>query len=199
VSFGTLALGLTSAAKTVTLKNVGTSAITITSIAVTGAEAGDFPETATTCGASLGAAASCTVSVTFKPSTTGARSATLTFTDSASGSPQKLTLSGVGTTAELSSTSLSFGSVTVGSSALNTVTLKNVGTTAITISSITIAGADPGDFGQSGCGGSLAAGVSCTISVTFKPTKTGARSATLKIADSAAGSPQQVSLTGTGS
>jgi hypothetical protein len=45
----------------------------------------------------------------------------------------------------------------------------------------------------------LAAGASCTISVTFKPTKTGARSATLKITDNAAGSPQQVLLSGTGS
>jgi hypothetical protein len=199
LNFGTLALGLTSAAKTVTLKNVGTSAITITSIAITGTEAGDFPQTATTCGASLAVAASCTVSVTFKPSTTGARSATLTFTDGASGSPQKVPLSGVGTTAELSPTSLNFGSVTVGSTALNTVTLKNVGTAAMTISGITISGAAAGDFGESGCGSSLAAGASCTISVTFKPTKTGARSATLKITDGAAGSPQQVSLAGTGS
>ncbi len=200
LSFGTLAVGLTSAAKTVTLKNLGTTATTITSIAVTGAEAGDFPETATTCGGSLAAAASCTVSVTFKPSTTGARSATLKFTDSASGSPQAVPLTGTGTTAELSSTSLSFGSVTVGSTAVNTLTLKNVGTTAITITSFTFAGADPGDFAESNdCGNSLAAGVSCTITVTFKPNKTGALSATLKIADSAAGSPQQVTLSGTGS
>jgi photosystem II stability/assembly factor-like uncharacterized protein len=199
LSFGTLAVGVTSTAKMVTLKNVGTTAITITSIAVTGAEAGDFPETGTTCGASLAASASCTITVTFKPTATGARSATLTFTDSASGSPQKLPLSGIGTTAELSATSLNFGSVTVGSTALNTMTMKNVGTTAITINSVTIIGADPGDFGESGCGSSLAAGASCTISVTFKPTKTGARSATLKITDNAAGSPQQVLLSGTGS
>jgi hypothetical protein len=199
LSFGTLAVGVTSTAKMMTLKNVGTTAITITSIAVTGAEAGDFPETGTTCGASLAASASCTITVTFKPTATGARSATLTFTDSASGSPQKLPLSGIGTTAELSATSLNFGSVTVGSTVLNTMTMKNVGTTAITINSVTIIGADPGDFGESGCGSSLAAGVSCTISVTFKPTKTGARSATLKITDNAAGSPQQVLLSGTGS
>ncbi len=199
LNFGTLATGLTSAVKTVTFKNVGTSAITVTSIAVTGTEAADFPETATTCGASLAAAASCTVSVTFKPTATGTRSAALTFTDSASGSPQKVPLSGIGTTAELSSTSLNFGSVTVGSTALNTLTLKNVGTTALTISSIAISGADAADFGESGCGSSLASGATCTISVTFKPTKTGARSGILKITDSAAGSPQQVSLSGTGS
>ncbi|HXM67926.1 MAG TPA: choice-of-anchor D domain-containing protein [Candidatus Acidoferrum sp.] len=201
LSFGTLAVGLTSAVKTVTLKNVGTTAITITSIAVTGAEAGDFPKTATSCGSSLAVAASCTVSVTFKPTTTGARSANLTFTDSAAGSPQQVPLSGTGTTAEITPTSVSFGSVTVGTiSAAKTVTLKNVGTTAITITSVTIAGTDPGDFGQTNpCGSSLAAGASCTISVTFKPIVTGNRSATLKVTDNAAGSPQQVSSSGTGS
>ena len=199
--FGTWAVGLTSAVKKVTLTNVGTTALTISSIAVTGAEAADFPETATTCASSLAAAASCTVSLTFKPSTTGARSANLTVTDNAAGSPQQVPLSGIGTTAELTPTSLSFGSVTVGNtSAAKTVTLKNVGTTAITITSITIAGTAAGDFAQTNsCGSSLAASASCTISVTFKPTTTGTRSAMLKVTDSAAGSPQTVSLTGTGS
>ena len=199
LSFGTLAVGLTSSAKTVTLKNVGTTALTITSIALTGVAPGDYEETSG-CGSSLAVGASCTISVTFKPTTTGARSAAVKVTDSAAGSPQQVPLSGTGTTAELSTSSLNFGTVTVGSTAVNTVTLKNAGTAAITISSITIAGADPGDFGESnGCGSSLAASASCTISVTFKPTKTGARSAILKLTDSAAGSPQQVTLSGTGS
>jgi hypothetical protein len=201
LGFGTLAVGLTSAVEKVTLTNVGTTALTISGIAVTGAEAADFPETATTCGSSLAAAASCTVSLTFKPSTTGARAANLTVTDNASGSPQQVPLSGTGTTAELTPTRLSFGSVKVGTtSAAKTLTLKNVGTTAITITSITIAGTAAGDFAQTnGCGKSLAASASCTISVTFKPTTTGTRSATLKVTDNAAGSPQTVSLSGTGS
>jgi hypothetical protein len=201
LAFGTLAVGLTSAVKKVTLTNIGTTTLTISSIAVTGAEAADFPETATTCASSLAAAASCTVSLTFKPSTTGARSANLTVTDNAAGSPQQVPLSGIGTTAELTPTSLSFGSITVGTtSAAKTVTLKNVGTTAITITSITIAGTAAGDFAlTNGCGSSLAASASCTLSVTFKPTTTGTRSATLKVADNAAGSPQTVSLSGTGS
>jgi hypothetical protein len=75
---------------------VGTTALSITSIVVTGVEAGDFPKTGTTCGSTLAAAASCTVSLTFKPSTTGSRSANLTVTDNASGSPQHVTLSGTG-------------------------------------------------------------------------------------------------------
>ncbi len=201
LSFGTLAVGLTSSVKKLTLKNVGTSALTISSIAVTGSEAGDFPETATTCGTSLAASASCTVSVTFKPTTTGARSANLTFADNAVGSPQQVPLSGTGTTAELTPSSLSFGTLAVGlTSAVKTVTLKNVGTTALTITSISVTGAEAGDFLKTAttCGSSLAAGASCTLSLTFKPTTTGARSANLTFADSAAGSPQRVPLSGTG-
>ncbi len=200
LGFGTLAVGLTSPVKKVTLTNIGTTTMTISSIAVTGAEAADFPETATTCTSSLAAAASCTVSLTFKPSTTGARSANLTVTDNAAGSPQQVPLNGTGTTAELTPTSQSFGSVKVGATSAKTVTLKNVGTTAITITSITLSGLDPGDFAQTNtCLSSLAASASCTISVTFKPTTTGARSAILKVTDSAAGSPQTVALSGIGS
>src|SRR5271168_3502135 len=202
VSFGTLAVGLTSAVHTVTLKNVGTAALAISSIAVTGTEAGDFPKTATSCGSSLAAAASCTVSVTFDPTTTGARSANLTFTDSAAGSPQQVALSGTGTTAELTPTSLSFGTLGVGvTSAVKMVTLKNVGTTAITITSIAVSGTEAGDFPKTAttCGSSLAVAASCTVSMTFDPTTTGARSANLTFTDNATGSPQQVSLSGTGS
>jgi subtilase family serine protease len=202
LSLGTLAVGLTSPVHKVTLTNVGTTAITISSIAVTGTDPGDFPETATTCTSSLAAAASCTVSLQFKPARTGVRSADLTVTDTAPGSPQQVPLSGIGTTAELTPTSESFGSVTVGTtSTAKMVTLKNVGTTAITINSITVTGTEAGDFPETAttCTGSLAAAASCTISVTFKPTVTGKRSATLKVTDNAAGSPQQVSLSGTGS
>jgi hypothetical protein len=199
LSFGTVATGVTSAAKSVTLTNVGTSALTITTIAITGTNAADFSQTHT-CGASLAAAASCTFSVKFAPTAVGARSASLSVTDSASGSPQIVPLTGVGTTARLAPASLGFGSVTVGTTtAAKVVTLTNVGTVALSITAIAIAGTDPGDYAQTHtCGSSLAAGASCTISVTFKPTVKGARPAALSVTDNASGSPQKVTLSGTG-
>ncbi len=199
LNFGTLANGSVSSAKTVTLKNIGTASLSITSIAIGGTNPGDYSET-TTCGTSLAAAASCTISVTFKPTTTGTRSATLDVTDGGAGSPQVVTLTGVGTTAKLTPTSLSFGTVTTGtSSTAKTVTLKNVGTASLTISGIAITGTNAGDFSQTHtCGSSLAAGASCTMSVTFKPTATGTRSATLGVTDGGGGSPQSVTLSGTG-
>ena len=199
LSFGTVAIGVISAAKTVTLTNLATTSLTITAIAISGTNAADFAQTHT-CGSSLAAGASCTISVTFKPTASGTRSAALSVTDNAAGSPQQVPLSGIGTTAKLSPTSLSFGTVAIGvTSAAKTVTLTNVGTTTLTISGIAITGTNAGDFSQTHtCGSSLAAGTSCTISVTFKPSATGARSATLAVSDNAAGSPQKATLSGTG-
>jgi NAD(P)H-hydrate repair Nnr-like enzyme with NAD(P)H-hydrate epimerase domain len=63
----------------------------------------------------------------------------------------------------------------------------------------TITGADPGNYSQTNTfGTSIAAHASCTITVTFAPTATGSRTATLSIADSGGGSPQKLGLTGTG-
>jgi len=199
LNFGTVAIAVTSAAKTVTLTNLATTSLTITAIAITGTNAADFAQTHT-CGTSLAAGATCTISIKFKPTTSGTRTAALSVTDSASGSPQQVPLSGVGTTAKLSSTSLNFGTVAIGvTSAAKTVTLTNVGTTTLTISGIAITGTNASDFSQTHtCGTSLAVGASCTISIKFKPSATGGRSAALGVSDNAAGSPQKVALSGTG-
>ena len=199
LNFGTVAIGTTSAAKTATLTNVGTTSLSINGVAITGTNAGDFAQTHT-CGSSLAAGASCTISVTFKPTASGTRSAALSVTDNAAGSPQKVPVSGIGTTAKLSPTSLSFGTVAIGTtSPAKTVTLTNVGTTSLSITGIAITGTNTGDFAQTHtCGTSLAAGASCSINVTFKPTASGTRTATLSISDNGGGSPQSVPLSGTG-
>src|SRR5207253_3152190 len=164
-----------------------------------GNNANDFAQTHT-CGSSLAVDASCTINVTFKPLAFGTRTAALNIRDNASGSPQKVSLSGIGTTAKLSPTSLNFGSVfEFTTSPAQTVTLTNVGTTSLIITGIAITGTNAGYFAQTHtCGSSLAAGASCTISVTFRPTVSGTLTAVLSITDNAAGSPQSVTLTGDG-
>jgi centrosomal CEP192-like protein len=201
LSFGNQQVNTTSEPKAVTLSNTGSGSVTINSMAIAGANSGDFAET-NNCGGSLPAGASCTVNVTFMPTATGSRAATLAVTDNASNSPQSVNLSGTGTapTVSVSPTSLSFGTqLPLITSPPQTVTVKNTGYGPVTISSITISGSNAGDFAQSNnCGSSLAAGASCTISVTFTPTTLGNESATLNITDDATGSPQTVSLSGTG-
>jgi len=68
-----------------------------------------------------------------------------------------------------------------------------------TITSITITGANTGDFSQTNtCGTSVGAGASCTITLKFVPKAIGGRSASVSISDSSPDSPQQVSLSGSG-
>jgi len=100
----------------------------------------------------------------------------------------------------LSPTSLTFGSQNVGTTSLaQNVTLTNTGNAALSVASVGLTGTDPGDFSQTNaCGSGVAAGANCSISVTFAPTAAGSRSASVSIADNASGSPQTISLSGTG-
>jgi hypothetical protein len=106
-----------------------------------------------------------------------------------------------GTTVTLAPASVTFPVLrTVGTTSLaQTVKLTNGGSGELDVSGITLTGADPGDFAQSNnCIPTAAGGGSCLITVTFTPTAQGVRTASLSIADNAAGSPQTVALTGRG-
>jgi hypothetical protein len=96
LNFGSVQTGVTSSPQPITLTNVGTSQLTISGIAVSGGNSGDFAQT-NTCGATLAPNASCTINVTFTPTNTGARSSSVQVTDNASSSPQSVSLSGTGT------------------------------------------------------------------------------------------------------
>jgi hypothetical protein len=199
LSWGIIAIGSASQPKTATLTNTGATTLTISSISVTGAESAEFPITANTCGSTLGAGLTCTISVEFKPTAEGTQSATLSVVDGAG--TQTAALSGSGTAVKFAPASLSFPTTAVGvTSAPLTDTMTNLGSTAITITSIAIGGANTTDFAQTNnCGSSLAAKASCTITVTFSPTAIGSRTANVTITDSDVTSPQKLILTGTGS
>jgi hypothetical protein len=93
--FGSQSVGTTSAAETVTLSNTGNATLSITSMAITGNNASDFAQT-NTCGSSVAAGANCTIAVMFTPSVLGVRTAALSISDNASGSPQTVALAGGG-------------------------------------------------------------------------------------------------------
>src|SRR3989442_810061 len=114
---------------------------------------------------------------------------------------------GAGGLVTFNPTSLAFGSVAVGSaSAVSNVQLSNTGTDPLTFTSITLTGPNPGDFVLAvptvgtDCRTltTLVTGANCNIGVKFQPASTGVKSASLGVANDAAGSPQSVSLTGTG-
>jgi hypothetical protein len=198
LSFPLQLVGTTSPAQPVTLSNYGTQTLDISGItaSVNFSEKDD-------CGSSLPGGEHCTISVSFMPTQRGDRTGTLTITDNAPDSPQKVNLTGTGTVVEINPTSLEFGVVNIGQqSAPQETTVTNVGKAKLHITNIGIAGTDSGDFfiPQDTCPnpGYLGAGKSCTITVVFKPTQVGSRSADVSITDDGGASPQQVSLSGTG-
>ncbi|GEJ56690.1 choice-of-anchor D domain-containing protein [Anaeromyxobacter diazotrophicus] len=200
----TSAMNVTSAAQTVTVTNTGTSPLTLNGTALGGTDPSQFARTST-CGPSLAAGASCTIDVTFTPTTYGGvltKSATLTVNVAAPATSQTVSLTGtiLVPTYTLTPTALTFAKQTVGTtSAAQTVTLANTGTAPLGIRGITLGGNNPGSFAQTNsCGTSVAAGASCTISVTFTPTRVGSRTATLNVRVSAPAVSQSVTLTGSG-
>jgi hypothetical protein len=198
LSFGSVVINTPSATQTVTLKNTGTSNLTIAAIAATG----DYSET-NPCPASLAANAQCVITVTFTPTTAGAENGTLTITDGAG--THFVALSGTGTAPgvtlsgpTLVGSTLTYGSQTVGTtSALQTVTLTNSGTSPLTVSSFT----SGGDFAvvSPDCTSLpiiLPVSGTCTLQITFSPAAAGGRSGSVVIAGSVG--TQVIALTGTG-
>jgi hypothetical protein len=194
LSFGSQAVGKPSASKPVTLTNQGNATLNINSIVASG----DYA--ASSCPSSLAPNGACTINVTFTPTTTGTRNGAITITDNAGGSPQTVTLTGTGAgstapAVSLSPMSLTYPTRRVGTtSSTKNVTLSNTGNATLSVTSVVASG----DFSQTNNCGSVSASRSCTIKVTFKPTAKGNRTGTIAVTDNASGSPQSVTLTGTG-
>ncbi len=204
IKFTSQFLGTTSPAKTITVANKQNIGLKISSIAIAGPNSSDFAVTSA-CPAAptpLPAISSCTLAVTFSPSGTGTRSATLSLVDDALGSPQTIPLSGSGS-APVTVTPLSLTSfaANVGStSPYQTIVVKNQDLlTPIHITSFQI----NGDFQQTSttcpiAPASLAGGASCNLTVSFAPTIGGVRAGQVQVYDDAFTSPQVVNLSGMG-
>ena len=190
---GAIVVGATSAARTVTLTNHTNVAYQLTIQPPAG-----FAVANNNCGTSIGAGATCTVSVTFSPKALGLTSGTLTFSDGAKNSPQTVSLNGTGTAA----VTLSVGAIwglgrgPMGTtSATRTVFLTNHLTSGSLASTVAVSG----DFAiASNTCGTVAAGSTCAVGITFTPTQVGSRTGTLKNTNNPFGSPETASLTGTG-
>jgi trimeric autotransporter adhesin len=199
--FGEVVVGETSGPDAITFENTQALALTISSIGVAGGNAAGDYTLGGTCPISpntLGAGLSCSITVTFTPAVLGSRTTTLTVTDNASNSPQKVSLTGTGTApVTLSAPSRTFVSRQVGTtSGIQTVNVANNLNTGLVFSSVTTSG--PFAVASNTCGSGIAAGAVCTVGVTFTPTAVGQQQGALSIGYEAFGSPIPVALTGTG-
>lgn len=180
---------------TETLTNGGGTTVTISSDSLSGPDQGDFSLSNDSCSGPINAGDSCSVDITFTPSTNSSESASLDIVDDDPSSPQSVPLTGTGVASQftVSGGPLTFSGQRVGTtSAGQSVLVTNNTDYAASPAGPTVTGANAGDFTPTGCTGSVAANGSCAVTVTFTPSATGNRSATLNVAG------QQVSLTGNG-
>src|SRR5262249_31529664 len=135
-----------------TVTNTGAGTLVISAVTIGGTNFADFATAADTCtGAAVAPSASCTLSLKFTPFGIGARTASLNFVDNAPGSPQSVPLNGTGSAPLVGFTpsSLSFaGENLETTSAAQMLTISNGGTTDLLVTSVTLGGANDGDFAK---------------------------------------------------
>ncbi len=195
LAFGSVQVG-NSTSLSQSLTNTGASSVIISQANLSGT---GFSISGLSLPLTLTASQSVTFTATFAPTAAGAASGSLSVVSNASNSPLTINLSGTGTAAgtlAVSPTSLSFGNVTVGSSASLNGSLTASGT-AVTVSSASLTN---GEFVLSGISMpvTIPSGQSTTFAVTFKPQASGATSASLSFSSNASNSPAVQSMTGTG-
>jgi Abnormal spindle-like microcephaly-assoc'd, ASPM-SPD-2-Hydin len=197
VSFGNVTEGVTNT-QTVTLSNPGSANLIVSQASLSGS---GFTETGIALPLTIAPGGSSSFTISFDPSSAGTIAGTLLLTSNASTPSLSVMVSGTGVaqTRLLSSstTSLSFGSLTLQTSASQPVTLTNAGNYAVTISQLTVAG--PG-FSSSGLSLpiTLAVGQSTSFNTIFDPTTAGNLAGTVTIVSTATNSPLTIALSGTG-
>ena len=184
LDLGNVCLG-TATSMNLAITNTGTGPGTV-AFAFAGTHANEFALSATTCTGALAPASSCTATVRFEASSPGAKAALLTASTPSGGAAQaSLTASGSACSIlGVSPTTISFAMTAIGSAtAAQTVTLTNMGSSITTGAfMVQLAGANPADFERvtDTCNGvALPPSGQCSVSVRFRPTMTGGRSAAL--------------------
>jgi hypothetical protein len=193
LNFGVVRIGQTSPL-TLTLKNTGTIALSITAIASSNTVFTVSPTTLTP----IAAGGSATLTVTFKPTAETIYSATLSFKTNDSAHPTvSVPMTGTGGLPHIHvPASLSLGSVAVCQSGSRTLSISNSGTFPLTISSIV---SSSGQFTVSPANGTVAGMSNKSFTVTFTPTATGAQSGTLTVNSDDPNQPSiNIPVTGTG-
>jgi hypothetical protein len=209
--FGTVTTGQ-SQNETITVTNTGDEALNIRQAAIGGANPGQFSivsgQDNCSNNASVVGDGTCTIEVSYTPTSDGAKSATLSIPSNDPDSPATVSLTGTGSNPPTVSAepAQDFGTVTTGQSQAQTITVTNTGDQVLNIGQASIAGTNPGQFsipaGQDNCSGNqnvAANGGTCTIQVVFAPSSDGAKQAILTIPSNDPNSPASVALTGTGS
>jgi uncharacterized membrane protein len=169
LTFAAQRVGTTSAAQSVTVTNTGGVPLTVSGVDLTGPAATSFAATPAAACATVDPGASCQVAVTFAPTATGSRTATLTVRSNDPGAAPAVALNGTGTSSiiTLKSPTLDLGTAKIGQVATKTMTLTNTGTASLTITSLTTTDSTHFAVAVGTCVGAIAPGRTCNVSVTL--------------------------------
>jgi hypothetical protein len=211
LAYGTVPVGTASTLQPVTVRNDGTADLVSGTVTLGGANPDQFkmaPANDLCSGQTLAPAATCTLGIRFKPTSTGAKTASVVIPSNDADEPTvNVSLTGTGVAPEITVTpaALQYGTVTVGTaSTMQPVTVRNDGTANLVMGTVTLGGANPDQFkmapANDHCSGqSLAPAATCTVGIRFKPTSTGVKSATVTFPSNDADEPSvAVTLGGTG-
>jgi uncharacterized protein (TIGR03382 family) len=208
LSFAATTIGQSASPLATTLSNTGNATLTVGTLSLAGAAAGDYTISGGTCanGTTLAASASCTVQIGFKPTAAGTRGASLVIAHNATGGSSTVSLSGTGNaapqaTVALSANAIDFGALVASTpSPARSITVNNTGNAALTFSSITVGGANAGVFtlgGTCSTATPVPAGGSCTVTVSANASGSGTFSGNLALASNASNGAVSVALSGT--
>ncbi|MCZ6508213.1 MAG: choice-of-anchor D domain-containing protein [Acidobacteria bacterium] len=201
IDFGALRPGQRSDARRVRLENTGNAALEISRLELAGADREAFVIEANDCdGKTLGADASCSVELAYRPSEPARHLATLRIRAPALRQRREVRLTGAALAPRLvvSAALLDFGRVVQYGTHERSLKLSNSGSAPLRLESIEIEGGG-GAYGISdrGCPRELAAGADCTLGLRYSPSGLGGTEAKLRLRSNAAGSPLLISLLGT--
>jgi hypothetical protein len=191
---GSLAFGNvvtnTTATATLTLTNSGNATMTVSSISYPAGFSGAWSGT-------IAAAGSQSVTVTFAPTALTSYGGTVAVNSDATSGTSTISASGTGVVAPTRviglSGNLAFGNVVTNTTATATLTLTNSGNATLTVSSISY----PSGF-SGAWNGSIAAGASQAVTVSFTPTAMTAYSGTVTVNSDATDGTSTISVSGTG-
>src|SRR2546425_2813931 len=195
MNFGNISVG-SSAKQSLIVTNIGIPAVNVSQVTISGA---GFTLVGANPTYSIPGGQSSTIQIQFGPQSAGNVTGRLSVLSNASNSSLAIALAGTGTQPGLATSpaSVNFGNVTVGQNSSQSVNLTNSGNADLVLNLATVSGSG---FGISGLSlpATISAGQSLSCNVQFAPAAAGGTTGSISFADNAPGSPQTLTLSGSG-
>lgn len=186
VAFGNQSVNFTSPPQTVTVTNTGSGHLTISRMTFNTNDYSVVPGSDQCTNVLVAAGASCTFQLQYNPQMSGTDNGTLQLWDNTVAGVETVQMTGTGAAPTISANGPPYGTVPVGQSSTQTMTITNGGPGSMLISRMAFSGGNVNDFSflnsiDHCTGQTVAAGASCTTTITFTPSAVGYEQTTVLI------------------